>query len=208
MYEEGLSVTDFEEEYSKLHDIAVLPARKLDNQLRVRFYKHAELNSFRSKVEGRKIFEDCIYVEILTPANLKNIINRKATEDDKVRFAAQYTRFLQGMEQLSVGTPISELAGLTTSQIMELRALKVETIEQLAGLPDTTAQILGVGGQTLKQRAIRYMDKTADLTEQGAQIRDLQAQLAALLEERQAERKAIAARPEEVKVTEATQAKA
>lgn len=200
--EDGLNYTDFEMEEAKLVALAVEPARKGDNQLRARFYKHAELNSFRSKQEGRKIFEDFTYIEILSPANLKSIIQRRASDDDKMRFRPQYTRYLQGQEQLSIGTPINELPGLTTSQVMELRALRVETVEQLAGMPDTTMQLLGTGGQSLKQSAIRFMDKVADSTKQGEQIRTLEAQLKQLLEERAAERVAAAAKPNEVKVTE------
>ncbi len=203
--QDAVSATDFDFEAKRIGEIAMEPARKLDNQLHVQFYKHGELNSFASREAGRKIFEDFTYIRIMAPANRSSIVERRATDDDKMRFSAQYARYLQGMEQLASGTPLTELPSLTPSQVMELRALKVTTVEQLGGLPDTTVQILGTGGQELKQRALRYLDKTTDASKQGDRIRSLEQQLAELLAERAVEREKAAAAPAQVTVTEGTQ---
>lgn len=179
--DEAISFTDFDLEEAKAIALATEPARKGDSQLHVQFYKHAELNAFKSREAGRKIFEDHVYIRIMAPANRLNIIETRATDEYKLRFAAQYSRFLQGLDQLAIGTPVSELPTITAAQALELRALKVDTIEQLAHVADTTVQILGTGGQELKQRAIRYLDQTADKSKQGEEIRSLQAQLAEAL---------------------------
>lgn len=176
-----LSASDFELEAERLLDLATAPARKLDTQLNVQFYKHAELNSAKSHAEGRKIFDEHVYVRIMAPANRLNVIERRATEDDKTRFARQYSAFLSGLEQLASGTPLSELPTLTAAQVLELRALKVQTVEQLATIPDSTVGILGVGGQELKQRAIRYLDSRADVTKLSDENRALREQLAAVM---------------------------
>lgn len=199
------SASDFEFEAARAVSLATEPARKMDDQLHVQFYKHAELNAAASREANRKIFDEFVYVRIMAPANRLNVIERRATDDDKLRFGDRYRKFLAGLDQLASGTPIGELPTISPAQVMELRALKVETIEQLSTLPDTTAQLLGTGGQELKQRAIRFLDRTTDATKQGQMIRDLQSQLTALLAEREAERTTAASRPAEIKVTEGTQ---
>ena len=191
------SYSDFEIEEERMREITQRGAHALDHQLHVRFYKHAELNSFRSKEEGRKIFDEHVYIMIVARANRLNEINRRATDDDKVRFAKQYQAYLQNQEQLQSGTPLRDLRSLTASQVMELNAVKVTTIEQLAGLPDATVQTLGTGGADLKRRAQVFLDRYAQGEAQGERIRSLEAQLEELL----AERRTMAEVADTVKVT-------
>lgn len=199
----AISFTDFELEEARAIELATSPARKLDHQLNVQFYKHAELNAFKSREANRKIFDDYIYIRIMAPANRLMMIERRASDEDKLRFAAQYQRFFKGQTQMSSGTPLSELHTITAAQVMELKALNVETIEQLAGIPDTTAQLMGLGGLEIKRRAQRFMDLVTDKTEQGEKIRTLEAQLAELLAERQAAATAQATNQPTVKITPA-----
>lgn len=159
---DDISSTDFDFEVGRLDDLVSQQAWKLDHQLHVQFYKHAELDSFASEKAGRKIFVEKVYVRILTPANRLNVIEREATPDDRQRFRNKFVAFVERGEQLVNGSPLGELPTISQAQVMELRALKIDTIEQLAGLPDTTAQLLGTGGQELKQRAIRYLDQRGD----------------------------------------------
>jgi hypothetical protein len=173
--------TDFDFELERVNELAKQQAHSLDNQLHVQFFKHAELNSARTKAEGRKIFEEFVYVRILIPANRLNIIERRATDEDKMRFARQYTAFIQGAEQLAAGTSLDQIPGLTAAQVLELRALKVDTVEQLAGLADSTAQLLGTGGADLKRRAALYLAKATGGEKLLAENEDLRRQLAELI---------------------------
>jgi hypothetical protein len=201
MSDDAISFTDFELEEARAIEMATQPARKLDHQLNVQFYKHAELNAFESRKQNRKIFDDHIYIRIMAPANRLMMIERRASDEDKLRFSTQYSRFFKGQTQLSSGTPLSELHTISAAQVMELKALNVETIEQLAGIPDTTAQLMGVGGLEIKRRAQRFMDLSTDKTVQGEKIRNLETQLAELLAERQATQAAQATAQPTVKIT-------
>lgn len=201
MSDDAISFTDFELEEARAIEMATQPARKLDHQLNVQFYKHAELNAFESRKQNRKIFDDHVYIRIMAPANRLMMIERRASDEDKLRFSAQYSRFFKGQTQLSSGTPLSELHTITAAQVMELKALNVETIEQLAGIPDTTAQLMGVGGLEIKRRAQRFMDLSTDKTVQGEKIRSLETQLAELLAERAATQAAQATAQPTVKIT-------
>lgn len=179
-----ISVSDFDFEEQRLTALSSQQTQSLDAQLYVQFFKHAELNSFKTREQGRKIFEECIYIRILIPANRLNIIERKATDEDKIRFARSYTQFLDKGESLQIGTLLDQLPGLSASQVLELKHLKVETVEQLAGVPDTTAQLLGTGGQELKLRARKFLDRSANSEQLSETVRTLQGQLAVLMAER------------------------
>jgi hypothetical protein len=201
-----ISVTDFELEDEKLGELATQAAYRLDSQLHVQFYKHAELDAAASKAAGRKIFAEHVYVRIMAPANRLNVIECRATDEYKLRFARQYAQFLQGVEQLSVGTPLSELPSLSAAQVLELKALKVDTVEQLANLPDTTVQLLGVGGMELKRRAAAFIMRAQSNDALAAQNQDLQRQiteLQLLLQERQKEEQAASQATPQFKVTSA-----
>lgn len=181
---ELISSSDFDFEADRLNALSSQQAQSLDSQLYVQFYRHAELNSFQTREQGRKIFDECVYVRILIPANRLNIIERRATDEDKLRFSRQYGQFLDKGETLQVGTPLSELPGMSAAQVLEMRHLKVETVEQLAGIPDTTAQLLGIGGQELKQRAQKFLDRHANSEHLSEEVRELRSQLAVLMAER------------------------
>lgn len=198
-----MSATDFDFEEDKMRQMADGKSQSLDAQLHVTFYKHAELNSFRTKEEGRKIFDEHVYVRILMPANRLNVIERKATDDDRARFRAQFVAFVKNGETLQIGTPIDQLPTISTSQALELKALKVDTVEQLAGMADTTVQLLGTGGQDLKQRAIKYLTRAASNEDLAAQVSSLQQQLEQLLAERAKE----AAPDAQIKITTAIASK-
>lgn len=200
--DQAYSSTDFDFEAAQLNNLASQQAWKLDHQLNVRFYKHAELNSAKSRTEGRKVFEDKVYVRILIPANRLNVIEREATQEDRVRFAKQFEAFVQRGEQLQNGSALDQLPFLTKAQILELKALKIETVEQLAGVPDTTVQLLGTGGMTLKQRAIQFLDERKSSSALAEQNRSLVEQIAELraMVENQAQTTPVAA---EVKVSAA-----
>lgn len=172
-----LPVTDFQDEEQRMLDIATQKAYAQDATLHVRFYKRAVLNAFRTREEGRKIFDDKVYVEIIAPANRLNVIDREATDEDKARFSRALAAFFAQQDQLVSGTPLSELPTLTPGQVAELNALKVFTVEQLSNVADTTVQLLGTGGQELKQRAIRFLAKTDDNATLRTDVNSLREQL-------------------------------
>ena len=179
-----LSASDFDFESNRLGALASQQAWGMDNQLHVRFTKHAELNSFETQKQSRKIFVEHVYITILAPANRLNEIHRRANEEDRARFARQFRAFLDNSEVLQVGTPLSELPLIAASQVLELKHLKMETIEQLAGMADTVAQMLGTGGLDLKRRGQAYLDSRQNSIAQSDRIRSLEEQLKLLLEER------------------------
>jgi hypothetical protein len=178
--------TDFAFEEDRLKEMVSGQTHKLDAQLHVQFYKRGVLNSFESEKQGRKIFEEKLYVRILMPANRLNEIDREATEVDRARFARQFASFVERGESLQTGTPLDQLPGLTSAQVLEFKHLKVDTVEQLAGVADTVVNLLGTGGQTLKQKAIRFLDERSSSVQLSEEVRALRRELAELQEKAKA----------------------
>ena len=119
---------------------------------------------FKSTEAGRPIFEDREFVRIVVAGDKNSEVYREATEYDKERFHEVYDRFkkgLKGREQIT-GTPLSQWPILRPSQIKELEAIEIYTVEGLANLSDTMKQNLGMGAHELVAQAKAYLDAAND----------------------------------------------
>ena len=155
-----------------------------DDTLLVRFFTHPRQNTAKSEAEGRPIFEDTDYIEIMQPGNKDSIIKRPATAMDKQRFAEHFRKYeARQSEDHIEGTLIEQAPWVTRAQVEELRFLNIRTVEQLAGLSDSNAQgIMGI--QALKQKAKKYLETAKDeaTAEALAEQKELNTALMARLE--------------------------
>lgn len=167
----------------------------MDKRLFVNFYRKAVLNKFKSSQEGRPIFDEVDYVRIIIPGDKYNVVDTPATEEHtRVRFAEQYERFLKGQEQATSGTPLEMWPQLTISQVAELKAINVYTVEQLAEMSDQLAQKF-MGNHQLRQKAKLYLEAAAgeavttkmqaELEKRDNEIETLKAQMAQLMATKQ-----------------------
>lgn len=152
-----------------------------DKGLRARFYKNAVFLPFKSEKEGRACYEDRVFVEIERPGAKSNMIReaRMVTDGtiptDPQRFPRQYQQFLNEEEQTSSGMPLEMWAALNKSQVMELKGAKIYSVEELASLPDSTLQNIGIMDiRRLRDMAHAYSKKD----EAGAQLSDALATIA------------------------------
>lgn len=125
-----------------------------------RFYVRPVQNNFRSQAEGRPIFDERDYVEIIIPG-AKDTVDRQVQEQDKDRWPEQYRRFKEDAEQATDGTPLEQWPAISVSQIAELKAKKIRTVEQLAGVSDGNLANLGLGARQLRDRALAYLEAAA-----------------------------------------------
>lgn len=123
-----------------------------------RFYIKQKQDQKKTLQEGRPIFCDQEYVEIRIPGDNKNIIDRKVLEKDIKRWPDIYKQFKDGVEAVVEGTPIDQWNSLSASRAMELKAMRIMTVEQLAGLPDTIIQKIGMDGHTLSTKAKAFIN--------------------------------------------------
>ena len=133
-----------------------------DDTLAVRFFSHPRQNEAKSQEEGRPIFEDVDYIEIMQPGNKDSIVRRPATPMDIQRFARHYEAYkARTGEEILEGTPLKEWGLLTGAQCAELEFMNIKTVEQLAGVSDSNAQNM-LGVMALRQKAQDYLEASKE----------------------------------------------
>lgn len=148
----------------------------MDNQnpdagLGVEFFVKPTQNAAKSKEANRPIFEDKEFVRIAFPGDGKRELvapahemhfNGNAGVREQMtyaeRFAASYAAFKEERIDFVSGTPLSVLVGVTPSEQSELKALKVHTVEQLAGLATPARKKLGILGNKLIPLAEQFLE--------------------------------------------------
>lgn len=161
-----------------------------ESNLFVTFMTEAIEFKAESEKAGRPIFRDVAFVRIIVPGDVNNIIERKATKEDELKFPRAWARYKAEQAESVDGTPLEQWPQITRSLLKELKYFEVHTVEQLAGLSDNQVSKLGMGFVDYRNKAKAYLAAaagTADVTAQAAenerlksQMADLQAQIIAL----------------------------
>lgn len=128
-----------------------------DRNLLVMFYNRSVPNAAQGAIQGRPIHRDEIYIKIQQPGEMLNIIDRPATENDKMRFRQQWANFIHDRTQVPEGTPIDLLFPNHPSVAENLRGMGVFTVEQCAELSAHAIDTIGRGAQEYKNRAEKYL---------------------------------------------------
>lgn len=133
-------------------------SRNNDKALPVQFY----LKPFENPKTGK--WEEQEYVRIIT--DQKHIIDRPVRYDfaqsrphkpDPERFYEQYQKFKQNEEQVS-GIPITQVPGLSTIELTQIKSIGLRTVEQVAGVPDSELHRLGLEGRKLRDKMKSYLE--------------------------------------------------
>jgi len=157
-----------------------------DTGLHVEFYPRDE------KLPGGGVrTED--YCRIVIPGDKTQMWDQPAREHDKQRFPRHWLAYQMSRDGGQVfGTPLSQWNMdqpdlFNENQMVEMLALKFQTVEQIAGMADMQMQRVGMGAASLKVRATAYLtdknrsssDREHDETKR--QLAELQAQMTQLL---------------------------
>lgn len=127
-----------------------------------RFYTKPVQNNFKSEQEGRPVFEDRDFVEILVPGDRKTVSDGFVRDEHKRRWPRHYAAFKAQSEIPLDGTPVEQWASITRSQAEELKFAHVRTVEQLAALPDDALnKTMSMGGYALREKAQRHLEALA-----------------------------------------------
>lgn len=144
-----------------------------DAKLLVKFHLEPHQDQEESEKQGRPIFKNREYITIIVPGDKDSIVTRPVWDQDLQRFAQQYARFKQGLNQeIGSGTPLSQWPPVTKSQVLELNFFNVHTVEQLADLADNHAQKFA-GINQLRSLARAWIAKAKD----SSQLTAMQAEL-------------------------------
>lgn len=168
----------------------------------VRFYTVSRRDYDASEKEGRPIFKAEEYIEILTPGDKDNILQRPVRDVDRYIWQDKYLAFKRGLSQETAGTPIEKWSGISAERAAEYLALKVKTVEQLAQIPDSSLTNFGFHTRAEREKAKAYVQVMAGQ----APINELKAENDALKSRLEA-LEALAARGAMVEQAEAVEVK-
>jgi len=122
-----------------------------------RFYVRAVQNRFKSKAEGRPVFENKIYCDYYPAGNNLLRMDIPARDEHKARFARQWAFFQnnQSADAGAFGTPLSAWPLLTPADVENLKAAKFLTIDNIAAASDQQLQSLGMGAAGMSPDVLR-----------------------------------------------------
>lgn len=146
-----------------------------DAELHVEFRMEAVHQGHKSAVEGRPIYEDAPFIRIMFPGDRTKTVDRPVNDTDKQRFPRQWEAFQKQEEQVASGTPITEWPPVSKSQALELKALNIHTVEQLAAISDSACDSF-LGARGLREKANAWLSKAKD----NAFISEMQERMARL----------------------------
>lgn len=129
-----------------------------DEKLAVRFFIKPKQDGEKSQTEGRPIFREVEYIQIMIPGDRGHIIVRPVSDQDRGRFGKQYEHWKKLRDDsLAEGTPLENWGLLNLAQIEEFKYFGIRTVEHMASIRDDLAgKIPGTHG--LKQKAQEYLD--------------------------------------------------
>jgi hypothetical protein len=124
------------------------------------FFTDAVKLEWKSRQEGRPIFEDREFVRIIIPGDRRSMAVEPVSEEHKARWPREYEAFRIGREAPLEGTPLSEwpVSLMSPARVQELAYFNLRTVEQLAAVNDAQLQNLGMGSRELRERARTWLE--------------------------------------------------
>lgn len=161
---------------------------RADANLWVRFTEDLMEDEQKTKLAGKPIFRDVTLIHIMVPGDKRNIICREISENDKLRFAKQWSTWQKTKSEIPEGIPLSQWAGVTRALAANLQYFGFQTVEQLANASEA-ACANHTGLRELKRRATLYLQQMQDLqplNQMQSELDDRDSQIAILREQVQA----------------------
>lgn len=135
-----------------------------DNGLFVEFSVEPYLNNRKSDEAGRPIHEDREFITIRIPGDTKTVVKRfvKTESDssgpsDLERWPRQYEAFKKQISQEHCdGTALEEWPMVTRSEVLNLKAMNIHTVEALAELGENGMN--WTGARLMRDKAKAYLE--------------------------------------------------
>jgi hypothetical protein len=127
-------------------------------QPRAQFFTMERRNEALSASRGRYVPMSVDMVRIIIPGDKHNIVERRIREDDKTRYQKQYEAFKKMEEFVPDGTLIETWPMISRTQVYELKAAGIFTVEDIVAIPDSNLGILGLGGRLLRKYAQSFIE--------------------------------------------------
>lgn len=154
-----------------------------DRGLFVEFALEPQYMGKKSEDAGRAIYEDVEYIRITFAGDKTKQIYCPVNDEYRNRFHSMYQKWKETGETPVEGTRLELCAMYRPSEIAELKAMKIHTVEQLAAIPDS-ALSSGLGFRSMRDKAIAYLGSAnGGATKLVADNEAMKAELAALKEQ-------------------------
>jgi hypothetical protein len=141
----------------------------------LRIWRDTAKNNFLTEREGRPIFDEVIYVEVISPGSRDStptfeVVRNFAKESqyaDKPHHGPKYDEFksfildfekAEDSDSTLAGTPFSQWPEMTRAMAAALKAQSIFTVDALAALPDTKLNAVGPDGRTWREKAKAYVE--------------------------------------------------
>lgn len=153
------------------------------------FYTEAVLDQAQSEIQGRQVYKNVDMIKMMfagnnttvriRPVQLKQEGNVPADPD---RFPKQWAAFKNSQEQVQDGMPIEQWPPISKALAMELKAMKIHTVEALASVTD--ANLTWMGARQMRDNAKAWLaeaESGAETIRLRNQVEQLQEQIKALM---------------------------
>ncbi len=170
-----------------------------------KFYYHPVPNAEKTREAGYQVCDDVLYVEIRKPGDRNLVINRKATQGDKSRFARTFEAFESGEQEPLEGMPLAHWPQISPAQVSYLKMNGVKTLEQFVDLPGHQASGLGRGISELQAKAKKYVEAASGPGAVSEKMTKLEEQILLLQEQIKSQSETISAQSTKIlELTEST----
>lgn len=152
------------------------------------FYTEAVLDQAQTEAQGRQIYKNVDMIKLMFAGNNTTVRIRPVqlkqegqVPADPDRFPKQWAAFKNSQEQVQDGTPIEQWPPISKAMALELKAMKIHTVEMLAGVTDAN---LWMGGRQLRDNAIAWLKEAesgAETIRLRNEVEKLQEQIKALM---------------------------
>ena len=152
------------------------PQYKTADGSAVRVWRDVAKNNYQSEQQGRAVFDEVIYVEVISPGSRGSTpvfeVERFFAKESgfpprRTHHYEQYEpmieAFKKGDEEAGMsGTPLKEWPEISRSMAATLKAAKIFTVEGLANIADGQLSAIGPEGRTLREKALAFLAVSKD----------------------------------------------
>lgn len=108
------------------------------------FERKAKLNRAKTKEAGQDVWDDVIYIRLVTPGDKTNEPHRPMRPGDKRKYLREFKAWeADSSADAALGHPLGKWGGVSPAQVKELEYHGIRTVEHLAGLSDSQLQAIG-----------------------------------------------------------------
>lgn len=133
-----------------------------DSKVWAEFRMHPVVDGPASKAAGRTVKKDVPYIKIIQPGESRLAsYDQPARDEDVARFPRQWAAFQANQKQDVSGSPLDLLFPESPAIVENLKNVGVRTIDQLAALPDTGLQNIGMGARQWQEKAKAYLEQAS-----------------------------------------------